>query len=541
MHATGIPQFTLAQYENDFQGRHRLHDVVAWWAARRPNEPAVINHDRKQTLTWAAFDAHSAEIARRLLGLGFHKGDFFATALPFFTEHILLEYAFFRIGVIVVPLDLRLRPAEVTACISMVHAKGFAGLPELCELVRNECTFVEHVFPLLPGAEVPGEAVAEDELLRAAAHVTPADGALVIFTTGSTGSPKPALLSHRSITCQNLCLGGGFGFYEGMRMLTNLPASHVGGQTEALMTPLFWGGTAVVLEVFDAGRSLAAISEHKVNILGQIPAMFHFEWRHADYPATDLSSLEIVLYGGQQVSTQFLERMATMAPQICTGLGLTEASGFCTYTPRTAKLAETATSLGHDMPIYPMSIREPMRDDGSAGGELAAGEIGNVCFRGPQTFLGYVNDPAATARAISSDGFLYTGDLGFVNETGLHLSGRVKWVIKPAGYQVFPGDVESHFAKLEGVANCGAVGGEHRTLSEAVVAFIECKPGAELTVQQLKAHARSMASYMRPLHYVLLEQGQIPLNRAIKTDYVRLSQMAKEEIEKLRAGGRWDS
>jgi acyl-CoA synthetase (AMP-forming)/AMP-acid ligase II len=106
---------------------------------------------------------------------------------------------------------------------------------------------------------------------------------------------------------------------------------------------------------------------------------------------------------------------------------------------------------------------------------------------------------------------------------------------------VFPGDVESHFAKLEQVAGCGVVGAEHRTLSEAVVAFIERKPGAELTVQQLKAHARGMASYMRPLHYVLLEQGQIPLNRAIKTDYVRLSQMAKEEIERLRAGGRWDS
>jgi long-subunit acyl-CoA synthetase (AMP-forming) len=86
------------------------------------------------------------------------------------------------------------------------------------------------------------------------------------------------------------------------------------------------------------------------------------------------------------------------------------------------------------MPIYPCSIRQPMRADGSAGDELPPGETGSICFRGPQTFLGYVNDPAATARAISRDGFLYTGDLGFKDAAGLHLTGREKWVIKSFGY-----------------------------------------------------------------------------------------------------------
>jgi non-ribosomal peptide synthetase component E (peptide arylation enzyme) len=96
------------------------------------------------------------------------------------------------------------------------------------------------------------------------------------------------------------------------------------------------------------------------------------------------------------------------------------------------------------MPIYPCTIRQPMRADGSAGDELPSGEIGHVCFRGPQTFLGYVNDPAATAQAISRDGFLYTGDLGYKDAAGLHLTGRDKWVIKSLGYQIFPGDVEAH-------------------------------------------------------------------------------------------------
>jgi acyl-CoA synthetase (AMP-forming)/AMP-acid ligase II len=157
-----------------------------------------------------------------------------------------------------------------------------------------------------------------------------------------------------------------------------------------------------------------------------------------------------------------------------------------------------------------------------------------VCFQGPQTFLGYVNEPEATARTISRDGFLYTGDMGFRDEQGLHFSGRAKWIIKPAGHQVFPGDVENHFCRLEDkVAACAAVGVEHPLLAEAIVAFVEKKPGVELTPAELRGHAKGMASYMRPLHYVILEPGAMPLNRAAKSDYLRLSQMARAERDRL--------
>ena len=164
------------------------------------------------------------------------------------------------------------------------------------------------------------------------ATITPDDGALVIFTTGSTGSPKPALLSHRNITVQNMCMCGSFfGGDSGTRTLVNLPASHVGGQTEALMSTFFGGGTAVLLEVFDAGRSLRAIAQHRCEILGQIPAMFNLEWMLKDYDRHDLSSLKFAAYGGNAVSRPFVEQLAAMAPVIGTGLGLTEAAGFCTY------------------------------------------------------------------------------------------------------------------------------------------------------------------------------------------------------------------
>jgi acyl-CoA synthetase (AMP-forming)/AMP-acid ligase II len=182
-----------------------------------------------------------------------------------------------------------------------------------------------------------------------------------------------------------------------------------------------------------------------------------------------------------------------------------------------------------------------MRADGNAGDELPTGEIGQLCFRGPQTFLGYVNDPAATAQAISRDGFLYTGDLGYRDAAGLHLTGREKWVIKSFGYQIFPGDVERHICTLaEKVANCVVVGVAHEVISEAVVAVVEKRLGAELSRQELDRHARTLASYMRPRHWIILEAGQMPLNRVAKPDYVRAQEMAREEIAAMRERGEWD-
>ncbi len=524
-----IPQCTLAQFEGEFGSRHLLDRVIRYWTERKPDAPALVE-DRGKSLTWMTLSEHIDKLAAWLWRRGVRKGDFVAALLPFTAEQVALEYACFRLGAVFAPLDLRLPATEVARCVAVIGARALA-------YVERPAAGTEIPLPLAeiretlgaPAGEVPQVEVDEN------------DGALAIFTTGSTGAPKAALLSHRGITCQNMCLGTAFGFGENTRMLVNLPPSHVGGQAEELMTALYGGGTAVVMETFDAARSLEAIERHRITLIGQVPAMFHMEWRLSDYSRHDLSSLEGVLYGGQQVNRQFLEKLAGMAPRAGSGLGLTEASGFCTFTPAEAGLDELAASIGYDMPVYPISIREPMCADGSAGREMPEGQTGHICFRGPQTFSGYVNDAEATARTISRDKYLYTGDMGFLGGDGLYFAGRAKWVIKPAGYQVFPGDVEAHLAALNTkVTMAGAVGAPHAVFSEAIVAFVERRPGAELTVQELKAHARGMAGYMRPLHYVLLEPGQMPLNRVGKIDYVTLHERALGEVERLRAQRKWD-
>jgi fatty-acyl-CoA synthase len=565
----GVPQYTLDHYERDFAGRHLLHGVVAYWARNRPDALAIIDVDTGAQYTYRQFDQIATALAIRLVEMGARKGDFFATLLPLLPEHIFLEYACFKIGVIHAPLDIRLKAPDVIRSLELVKARAFAFLGKtphidfsaMGKAVQEACPFVEHLIQIAPreeviqgarsGLEFYHEALAASrnpsampgwkEYLRAAAAVKETDGAQAIYTTGSTGLPKPALLSHRNITCQNMCLGGGFNMTDGRRMLVNLPPSHVGCQAEQLMTPLFWGGTAVIMHMFDAAGTLKAIEDHRVEVFGQIPAMYAMQWRLPDFARYDLSSLRMALYGGQVVGRPFLEQLSKMAPTFCTGLGLTEMAGFCTYTPLGRTVDEIVGTVGYDMPVTPLSIRQPMNPDGTAGAELPDGQTGEICFSGPQVFSDYINNKEAYRKTVSREGICYTGDLGFRDARGLHLVGRSKLVIKPKGYQVHPSQIEDHFSQLrDKVAVCGAVGAPHEIFSEGVVLFVETRPGASLTRDELEAHAKGIASYMRPLHYVMLPPGTLPLNRIAKTDYVSLKGRALAEVEALRTQGRWD-
>jgi len=566
-------QFTLDDYNDVYADRHRLQDVVTKWAKAKPKAVALLSADGKRTVTWGEFDRVTAGLAREFLRLGFKKGDYLATVLPMTVDHVLLEYSCFKIGVIVAPLDLRLSVAEFTRVLEILRPRGFVSLggngpvdfSELWRAVKERCGWIEHLFTADSGDAVPGthsftslaerawkaarsEAGTQDARADlpsvADVEVTEDDGALVIFTTGSTGSPKAALLSHRNITVQNMCMCGAiFGMDSGLRTLVHLPPSHVGCQTEMTMSTLFGGGSVVLLEAFDAARTMRTVEQQRVQIFAQIPAMFSLVWMLKEYERYDLSSVKIVAFGGNSVSRAFVEKVAAMAPIVATGLGLTECAGFCTYLVDDSRDSEMlAGGVGMDMAVYPCTIREAMREDGYAGSEMQAGEIGHVCFRGPQTFLGYVNDPEATAKTISRDGFLYTGDMGYRNDAGLHLTGRAKWVIKSMGHQIFPGDVEAKIATLkEKVANCVVVGVAHEVVGEGAVALVEKKPDVVLNAQELDRHTRSLPAYMRPRHWIVLEPGKMPLNRVAKPDYLRAQEMAREEIAGLRSRGAWDS
>jgi len=551
----------------------RMFDWVDRWAKEKPDALALVEYNTGEEVTWKDFSTKSKAFAAKLLSMGIQKGDVVATTLVLLKEHVFLMYACYRIGAIIAPLDPRLKAHEVDQCFKQMKPKAYFSLgntpvtdfrPIISEMIEKHSVqnggscryfiqFQKEAGQIVDGAvgilDFAGDikkifikSLITGKVKKAQKAVGRRDPILIIFTTGSTGYPKPALLCSENILVQNIGLGVAFDIAAEDKMLVNLPPSHVGCTTEQLATTIFGGGVSVLLHVFKPDESLDAIQKYKVTAFGQIPALFAMEWRLPNYKIYDLSSLKFALYGGQAVTRQFLEQLATMAPTFGTGLGLTEIGGFCTYSPLDGTVDDILASVGYDMPLCPISIREVMNEDGTAGKEKPAGELGEICFSGPQVFLGYLNDPESTKKTVSKEGILYTGDLGFYDEKGLHFSGRSKLMIKPKGYNVFPTEVEE-FISANLKAKVGAVavvGVEHEIFTEGIMAFVEKKPGTDLSSEEVNEVCKGIASFKRPSHVVILDPEQIPLNRVAKTDYVALKSRAAEIIQELRQVGGWD-
>ena len=546
----------------------RLSDYIDYHADSRPDDVAIIEYDTETEVTWAEFYQSTKAFAAHLLELGLEKGDVIATTLPLLKEHVYLMYACYRIGVIIAPLDLRLKTKEIDRCLSLIRPKAyfFLGKTEVTDFrlmvaeIMDNHPYVENwvQFDFFPHLIIQGaisirefaagvkksyiRALLTGSVRDAQAKVGKRDPCLIIFTTGSTGFPKPALLCHENILMQNIGIKVAFEIDSDDTMCVNLPPSHVGCVTEQLATTIFAGGICVILRIFDAEKTLDAIERYRVTAFGEIPALFNLQWRLPNYSRFDLSSLRFALYGGQAVSRAFLEKLSEMAPKFGTGLGLTETAGFVTYTPLDGTVDDILASVGFDSPLCPVSIRAPMKEDGYAGAEKENREIGEICFSGDQIFLGYLNDEENTKKTISTDGYCYTGDLGYYDEKGLHFAGRSKFVIKPKGYQVFPTEVEDFIEHKfpERILAVACVGVPHDIYSEAIMAFIEVEPGTQLEISELKSAVREMAAYKRPSHFEIVGPEEIPLNRVAKTDYMELKKMAHKIVHKLRSENKWD-
>ncbi|HOP69775.1 MAG: class I adenylate-forming enzyme family protein [Dethiobacteria bacterium] len=556
-----------------------LNSYVEKWARERPDKPAMIQHEDGKTITYRQFNKLIDFFALRLLDMGIEKGDRVATMLVLVPEHIILMYACFKIGAIIAPLDVRLKEMEVVRDLEKIKPKAFFFLGntpvrdfrEVGRAVKENCPYVRHLVQFTPDPK-PGEllegAISITEMMakgkiiglmlkniftrrleKAYAQVNTRTPALIIFTTGTTGEPKPAVMCHENIIIQNEVLNRGVQEPgEEMIMLVNLPPSHVGCVTEQLMTTFYTGGTTVLLRIFDPKLTLEAIQKHKVTVFGQIPTQYRLEWALAEYDQYDLSSLKYAIYGGSAVDSVFLTKLSQMAPYFGTGMGMTETAGIYSFTPKGISVEEMTGQVGMAFEdLAPITIRKPMREDGYAGEELPLGETGHICVSGPIVFLGYYNMPEETAKAISKDGILYTGDMGYFKDMGsykaLYLAGRQKFVIKQKGYQVFPDEVQDFIAQHPKVDLVDVVGVSHKIYDEGIFAFVRPKKGVELTAEEILEYcAQGIAAYKRPQHVEIWPADKdFPLTRVAKVDKKELKVLAEAIVEKLRQEGRWDA
>ncbi|SCY86455.1 class I adenylate-forming enzyme family protein [Desulfoluna spongiiphila] len=554
-----------------------ISDYVRKWAKLTPSNDALISAETGQCFSYREFDEASDLYAMALTKMGLEKGDILVTQFLAVPEFFLLVYGCLKAGVIISPVDIRLQPHEVVRDIGKVQAKAFfcpgttpmKDFTEVVQAVRQECPSVTHIVQWMPFG-LPGDmaegslgfdrlfgeealaALKQDTALRGAVRnvenaLTTRDPALIIFTTGTTGDPKPALLCHENILINNMVAGRGASLYgTNFRLLNVMPTSHVAGTSQGPMSAWFAGGSVCSMGFFAPDKAMEALATYRSTFIGGVPTHFRMLWALPDYETYDRRSLRFALYGGSAVDTAFLEQLAEMSPLFGTAYGMTESGGFFSATPKGLSVSEMSGQVGQFFPdLAPVTIRKPMNPDGTAGEVVPKGEVGEICVEGGIVFLGYVNNEEATRACRTTEGILYTGDMGSLKPMGgyeaIVFAGRRKFVIKPKGYLVFPDEVADHLTRHPKVSQAQVVGAPHDLFTDGVFAFVQPTEEGGITEEELAAHCKQIASYKRPCHVHFWPVGeQFPVNKVNKVDLLTLTHQAEEIVEELREQGGWD-
>ena len=490
-----------------------LSSVLEQAAASQPDRPAIRMD--QLVLTYAQLHDAAARVTALLAAAGVGPGDRVGLMLPNIPAFPIAFYGALGAGAIVVPMNPLLKGREVAYYLSDSGAKvlfawhDFAG-----EAAKG-------------AADVGAQMISVDEpdLAGPLAGVTPHaswadaaadDDAVILYTSGTTGTPKGAQLTHGGLarnarlTAETLLNNN-----PDDVMMGCLPLFHVFGLTCGLNATVAAAGTLTLLPRFDPGRALEIIERDAVTIFEGVPTMYAAMLHHPGADASRAATLRVCVSGGAAMPVEILRRFeAKFGCVILEGYGLSETS--------------PVASFSHpDKPRKPGSVGTPvegveMRLVGTDGATVPAGEVGEIAIRGHNVMKGYWGRPDATAEAIP-DGWFRTGDLARVDEDGYYfIVDRKKEMIIRGGYNVYPREIEEVLHEHPAVAEAAVIGIPHPELGEEVGAAIALKPGATATPEELRAFAKErVAAYKYPRHVWLVDElpkgptGKI-LRRAVR-------------------------
>ncbi|MCX2926271.1 class I adenylate-forming enzyme family protein [Streptomyces sp. NEAU-W12] len=470
-----------------------------------PDRLALV--DERRRLTWTQFHDRVLELARGLADLGIERGDRVAVLSRDRVEVLEAYFALARLGALFVPLNHSLAVPEVAGIVERVGAVAVLGESELLDRHPGLPASVRIRMALdKPAFEALGTLAAERDL----PEVADTDPIAVLHTSATTGQAKGVTVdgaSFRAIALGWLVMARPTG---DIVMVNCCPLYH--GSMVVSLTYLAAGATIVLMPGFTPQRALAAVEEHRATHMWLVPQMLRFMLQAKGAGRTDLSSLREVLYGAApmppDVYADAVERLGCGFRQV---YGMTEVGGpFVTLGPDEHPAPGDVTARIPCGRVVPgMSARAV---DGT-GRELPRGEIGEIVVRGPGVMQGYWNDPEAT-REITLDGWIKTGDLGFVDEAGrIHLVDRTKDVIIRAGQNVYPSEIERALVSHPAVRDAAVVGMPDEDYGEVPLAYVVAEPDTRAT--DLLAHVgQQLAPYKRPRRVEFIEQ--VPRNPAGK-------------------------
>ena len=451
----------------------------------------------EERVSYRGYDERTDRLAGGLATLGLGPGDRLAVLLPNGLPILEAYVGAAKLGAVSVPLNPMFTPREIEYVVNNSRAKVLVTSPrdaERVQAIRDRMPSLAHV--VVAGAAVPGTlpyaAVAAGSPPGAPPRVAGGDVAMILYTSGTTGHPKGAMLTHAGLLENAAAVVQAVGFRDSDRSLCILPLFHAFAIAFDYLQMMTVGASSVIVERFDAGVALRLIERHRATVLVGVPTMFIYILRHPERPRHDLSSLRIGDTGGGPVPTALkTEYERDIGMVLLESYGLTEASPVVSI--ERPGLPRREGACGLTLPGMETKVV-----DGS-GHEVPPGELGEMLVRGPNVMKGYFEMPEATARAIA-DGWLRTGDLMRKDADG-HLSmvDRLKHMIICGGYNIYPKEIENVLHDHPAVLECAVVGMPDADKGEIPKACIVLREGARATEGEIREFCReSLAAYKVP-------------------------------------------
>ncbi|MEO8450858.1 MAG: AMP-binding protein [Gemmatimonadota bacterium] len=496
----------------------RLSDYAAHYAGSTPDIVAAA--DEGGSLTYRELASEVERVERLLLSLGVRHGDRVATLATPGNSYYVIFLAAIGIGAVWVGLNPRYRYDEIHYIVSdstpkvVFHLRSFEGRSYEEDFARlaREVAAVEHVIPIEAGPRsIGGGTVPDDVLARARDAVLPMDPAIVVYTSGSTGSPKGAVLTHFGLVYGAVAMTQRFGVGR-LETICPFPIDHVGCVSDLTANTLVTGGTLTFQARFDPGTMLREIGAGKANAIISVPTMIQLFMAHPTFAKTDFSKVEFILWGGAPMPKREIERLVPLGARLAVVYGMTEAAANTTFTDEGASVDVLFETVGKPLPAFPTRIAEGSRP-------CAVGESGEIQHHGPYLTLGYVNRPDATREAFTDDGWYRSGDVGFWREDGnIQVVGRMKEMFKSGGYNVYPREIEIAIERHPAVALAAVVAIPDPLYHEVGVAFIMPAPGDPPTADELRAFSREhLANYKVPKRFIVREDlPRLPVGKVDK-------------------------
>jgi acyl-CoA synthetase (AMP-forming)/AMP-acid ligase II len=502
-----------------------LHSSAERFSARE----AIVDVSDGRTLSFSGLAAAAHDAARAFLAMGIERGDRIAIWAPNVWEWVVAALGLQSAGAVLVPLNTRFKGREAAYILGKSRAKALVTITGFLDTdyvaLLRDAVDVDIDLPdletivVLRGAAPEGTrtwadfvaagSAVESELADARAQaVEPGDLSDILFTSGTTGNPKGAMLTHAQTLRAYRDWSEVVGLQEHDRYLIVNPFFHAFGYKAGWLASLMMGATVLPQAVLDPAQVFERIPRDHVTVLPGPPTLYQTILNHPGRGDHDLSSLRLAVTGAAAIPVELVVRMREELTfeTIITGYGLTEACGIATMCRYDDDPETIANTSGRAIPGVDVRVVD---DDGQ---EVTQGEPGEVVIRGYNVMRGYLDEPDETAATIDPEEWLHTGDVGVMDERGyLRITDRTKDMFIVGGFNAYPAEIENLFLRNDKVAQVAVIGVPDERMGEVGMAFVVLRPGAEATAEELVGWSRGeMANYKAPRYVELVDE--LPLN-----------------------------